>query len=203
MLRVHFLQHWFNLFDSAAEAGLYDSRSMRRFVSIDLGHERVPDETIICKFRNFIEANNLGQQLFKLIQKYLGENGTKVHRGKMVDTTIISASRYTKKSQDKRDPEMRQTRKGNQWYFGMKTHVGVDSRTKLIHSMVATSANVHNSQVLSKLLHGKKTQVYGDSTYMEQREVIRDRKSTRLNSSHVAISYAVFCLKQKTHAKRT
>jgi len=173
MLRIHFLQHWFNLSDPAAEEALYDSRSMRRFVGIDLGQERVPDETTICKFRHLLEANNLGQQLFKLIQEYLGENGIKVHRGTIVDATIISAPSSTKNREGKRDPEMRQTRKGNQWYFGMKAHVGVDSRTKLIHSMVATSANVHDSQVLSELLHGKETRVYGDSAYMGQREVIR------------------------------
>src|SRR5690625_6465343 len=91
MLRIHFLQHWFNLSDPAAEEALYDSRSMRRFVGIDLGQERVPDETTICKFRHLLEANNLGQQLFKLIQEYLGENGIKVHRGTIVDATIISA----------------------------------------------------------------------------------------------------------------
>src|SRR5699024_957727 len=115
MLRIHFLQHWFNLSDPAAEEALYDSRSMRRFVGIDLGQERVPDETTICKFRHLLEANNLGQQLFKLIQEYLGENGIKVHRGTIVDATIISAPSSTKNREGKRDPEMRQTRKGNQW----------------------------------------------------------------------------------------
>src|SRR5690625_7700654 len=105
---------------------------MCRFVGIDLGQERVPDETTICKFRHLLEANNLGQQLFKLIQEYLGENGIKVDRGTIVDATIISAPSSTKIREDKRDPEMRETSKGEQWYFGMEDHVGVDSRTQLI-----------------------------------------------------------------------
>lgn len=173
MLRIHFLQHWFNLSDPAVEEALYDSRSMRRFVGIDLGREPVPDETTICKFRHMLEANNLGQRLFDLMQAYLKENGIKIHRGTIVDATIIDAPSSTKNREGKRDPEMRQTRKGNQWYFGMKAHVGVDSRTKLIHSVVATSANVHDSRVLPKLLHGKETRVYGDSAYTGQTNVIR------------------------------
>jgi IS5 family transposase len=173
MLRIHFLQHWFNLSDPAAEESLYDSRAMRRFVGIDLGREPVPDETTICKFRHLLEAHNLGEQLFVLIQQYLQENGFKINRGTIVDATIIDAPSSTKNKDGQRDPEMRQTKKGNQWYFGMKAHIGADSQTKLIHSVVATAANVHDSQVLEDLLHGDETRVWGDSAYSGQGETIR------------------------------
>jgi len=172
MLRIHFLQHWFNLSDPAVEESLYDSRAMRRFVGIDLGREPVPDETTICKFRHLLEAHNLGEQLFVLIGQYLDENGLKVSRGTIVDATIINAPSSTKNKRGERDPEMRQTKKGNQWYFGMKAHIGVDSGTKLIHSVVATAANVHDSRVLGDLLHGGETRVWGDSAYSGQGETI-------------------------------
>ncbi len=175
MLRIHFLQHWFNLSDPAVEEALYDSRSMRNFVGIDLGREPVPDETTICKFRHLLEAHNLGEELFRLIGEYLEENGLKVSRGTIVDATIISAPSSTKNRQKSRDPEMSQTRKGKQWYFGMKAHIGVDSQNKLIHSVVATAANVHDSRVLPELLHGRESRVWGDSAYSGQREVIRKR----------------------------
>lgn len=173
MLRIHFLQHWFNLSDPAAEEALYDSRSMRNFVGIDLGKEPVPDETTICKFRHILEANNLGERLFKLIGEYLAENGLKVSGGTIVDAAIINAPSSTKNRDNARDPEMHQTKKGNQWYFGMKAHIGVDSKTKLIHSVTATPANVHDSRVLPRLLHGDETRIWGDSAYTGQRDVIR------------------------------
>ncbi len=175
MLRIHFLQHWFNLSDPAVEEVLYDSRAMRQFVGIDLGREPVPDETTICKFRHLLEAHHLGKQLFALIGEYLAENGMKVSRGTIVDATIINAPSSTKNLSKERDPEMCQTKKGNQWYFGMKAHIGVDSRTKLIHSMASTAANVHDSQVLPDLLHGDETRVWGDSAYSGQSDVVRQR----------------------------
>ncbi len=174
MLRIHFLQHWFNLSDPAVEEALYDSRAMRRFVGIDLGREPAPDETTVCKFRHLLEAHNLGDQLFALINEYLQENGLKVSTGTIVDATIIDAPSSTKNKDGKRDPEMRQTKKGNQWYFGMKGHIGVDSQTKLIHSVAATAANVHDSQLLGDLLHGEETRVWGDSAYAGQGDVIRE-----------------------------
>lgn len=175
MLRIHFLQHWFNLSDPAAEEALYDSRAMRRFVGIDLGQEPVPDETTICKFRHLMENHNLGDQLFHLVNQYLDENGLKVNRGTIVDASIINAPSSTKNKKKQRDPEMHQTRKGNQWFFGMKAHIGVDSRTKLIHSVVATSANVHDSVVIGDLLHGEETRVWGDSAYTGKTEAITDQ----------------------------
>lgn len=174
MLRIHFLQHWFNLSDPAVEEALYDSRAMRRFVGIDLGREPAPDETTVCNFRHLLEAHNLGDQLFALINAYLQENGLKVSTGTIVDATIIDAPSSTKNKDGERDPEMHQTRKGNQWYFGMKAHIGADSQTKLIHSVAATAANVHDSQLLGDLLHGDETRVWGDSAYAGQGEVIRE-----------------------------
>lgn len=175
MLRIHFVQHWFNLSDPGVEEALYDSRALRRFVGIDLGREPAPDETTICKFRHLLERHDLGARLFVLIGEYLDENGLKVNRGTIVDATIISAPSSTKNKKKERDPEMHQTRKGNEWYFGMKAHVGVDSKTKLIHAVAATPANVHDSQLLPDLLHGEETRVWGDSAYAGQTQVIHER----------------------------
>lgn len=172
MLRIYFLQHWFNLSDPAAEEALYDSRTMRKFVDIDLGEEPAPDETTICKFRHLMENHNLGDRLFYLVNQYLQENGLKVNRGTIVDASIINAPSSTKNKKKQRDPDMHQTRKGNQWYFGMKAHIGVDSKTKLIHSIVATPANVHDSVVLGDLLHGNENRVWGDSAYSGKGDVI-------------------------------
>jgi len=173
MLRIYFLQHWFNLSDPAVEEALYDSSAMRAFVGIDLGREPVPDETTVCKFRHLLESHDLGRGLFEQVARHLQAQGLKVASGTIVDATIINAPSSTKNQSGERDPEMKQTKKGNQWYFGMKAHIGVDSKTKLIHSVVATPANVHDSQVLGHLLHGAETRVWGDSAYVGQTEVIR------------------------------
>jgi IS5 family transposase len=146
---------------------------MRQLVGIDLGREPVPDETTICKFRHLLEAHELGKQLFARIGTYLAAQGLTVNRGTIVDATIISAPSSTKNRIKERDPEMHQTKKGNQWYFGMKAHIGVDSQSKLVHSVAATPANVHDSQALPDLLHGKETRVWGDSAYSGQREVLQ------------------------------
>lgn len=174
MLRIHFLQHWFNLSDPAVEEALYDSVAMRGFVGIDLGNEPAPDETTVCKFRHLLEENGLGEELFAAVGRYLQEHGLKVSSGTIVDATILNAPSSTKNKTKSRDPEMHQTKKGNQWYFGMKAHIGVDSRTKVIHSVVATAANVHDSQKLSELLHGNETKVWGDSAYTGQTAAIRE-----------------------------
>lgn len=173
MLRVHFLQHWFNLSDPSVEEALYDSRAMREFVGIDLGREPAPDETTICKFRHLLEAHELGPQILATVNAYLAQKGFKVTTGTIVDATIISAPSSTKNQDGQRDPEMHQTKKGNEWHFGMKAHIGVDSATKIIHSVAATAANVHDSHLLPELLHGRETRVWGDSAYQGQGEVIR------------------------------
>jgi len=175
MLRIHFLQHWFELSDPGAEEALYDSRAMRQFVGIDLGKEPVPDETTILNFRHLMERHNLGDEMFRLVNVYLAENGLKVNRGTIVDATIINAPTSTKNKDKARDPDMHQTRKGNQWYFGMKTHIGVDNQTKLIHSIAVTAANVHDSQLLGDLLHGDETHVWGDSAYTGQKKLLYDQ----------------------------
>jgi transposase, IS5 family len=172
MLRIYFLQHWFNLSDPAAEEALYDSQTMRRFVGIDLGREPVPDETTMCRFRHLLEAHNLGRRLFDEVQQYLAAKGLKVATGTIVDATIINAPSSTKNAKKARDPEMHQTKKGNQWYFGMKGHFGVDSRSKLIHTVQATPANVADSTVLADLLHGNETRVWGDQAYRGQKAII-------------------------------
>ena len=173
MLRIYFLQVWFNLSDPGVEEALYESVSMQRFAGIDLGREPVPDETTVCKFRHLLEKHDLGRQIFERVHEHLEACGLKVNAGTIVDATIISAPGSTKNATRSRDPEMHQTKKGNQWYFGMKAHFGVDSRTKVIHAVVATAANVHDATVLPDLLHGKETRVWGDRAYQGQREVIR------------------------------
>jgi len=172
MLRIYFLQNWFNLSDPAVEESLYDMRVMREFVGIDLGEEPVPDETTVCKFRHLLEQNDLTEKLFIAVNQYLSNKGIRVSSGTIVDATIISAPSSTKNKDQARDPEMHQTKKGNEWHFGMKMHIGVDSRSGLIHSVKSTSANVHDSQVIGELLHGEETRVWGDSAYIGQKEQI-------------------------------
>jgi len=172
MLRIHLLQHWFNLSDPGAEEALYDSQALREFVGIDLGQEPVPDETTICKFRHLMERHHLGDELFALINAYLQENGLKVNRGTIVDASIIQAASSTKNRERERDPEIGSTKKGSQWHFGMKAHIGLDSRSKLIHSVVATAANVSDSAVLEDLLHGGETRVWGDAAYTGQKATL-------------------------------
>lgn len=173
MLRIHFLQLWFNLSDPAVEEALYDSASMRSLAGIDLGAEPVPDETTVCKFRHLLERNGMGKVLLEAMNTYLRENGVRVGTGTIVDATIISAPSSTKNRDGKRDPQMHQTAKGKQWYFGMKAHLGVDSQTKVIHTIKASAANVADRDALAHLLHGKETRVWGDQAYKGQREVIR------------------------------
>src|SRR5499425_3657520 len=172
MLRIYFLQHWFNLSDPAVEETLYDSPTMRAFVGIDLGREPVPDETTVCKFRHLLEQQGLGRVLFEEVARHLQAQGLTVSTGTIVDATIIAAPSSTKNATGTRDPEMHQTKKGQQWYFGMKGHFGVDSQSKLIHSVEVTPANVHDSQVLPWLLHGEERRVWGDSAYAGQGGVL-------------------------------
>ncbi len=168
MLRIYFLQLWFNLSDPAVEEALYDSAAMRSFVGIDLGSEGAPDETTMCKFRHRLERHKLGKILLRAVNEHLHRNGIKIANGTIVDATIISAPSSTKNKDGKRDPEMHQTAKGQQWYFGMKAHMGVDSKTKIIHTILASAANVHDREALPYLLHGRETRVWGDQGYQGQ-----------------------------------
>ena len=172
MLRIYFLQQWFNLSDPAVEEALYDSQAMRTFVGIDLGTEPVPDETTVCRFRHLLETHRLAPTLFETVNAHLRGRGLTVSTGTIVDATIIHAPSSTKNAAQARDPEMHQTAKGRQWYFGMKAHLGVDSRTKLIHTVTATAANVADSTVLPQLLHGQELRVYGDQAYRGQTAAI-------------------------------
>src|SRR6202140_356335 len=170
MLRMYFLQQWFNLSDPGVEEALYDSVVMRDFVGIDLGQEPVPDETTMCKFRHLLEEHGLGGEMLEAVNLHLEGKGERITTGTIVDATIIHAPSSTKNREQKRDPEMHQTRKGKQWYFGMKAHVGVDSKTKIIHSAVVTAANIADCTVLPELLHGEETKVWGDQAYGGQSE---------------------------------
>jgi IS5 family transposase len=206
MLRIHFLQHWFNLSDPAVEEALYDSQAMRAFVGIDLGREPAPDETTVCRFRHLLEERHLGRPLFDEVQRHLAARGLKIATGTIVDATIISAPSSTKNAAKARDPEMHQTKKGNQWYFGMKAHLGVDSRTKLIHAATATAANVADGTVLPELLHGSETRVWGDQAYRGQREAIRRRAPrardfTNRRYRHRGVVNAVERAKNRTKSK--
>jgi IS5 family transposase len=175
MLRMYFVQHWFNLADEACEDALLDSTALRRFVGIDLGRERVPDATTLLKFRRLLEKHDLGAALFAKVGEVLQAHGLKVGTGTIVDATIIGAPSSTKNAQGKRDPEMHQTRKGKQWYFGMKLHIGVDSESGLAHSAVVTAAHVHDKHPLPELLHGGEERVHGDSAYASQHELIQSK----------------------------
>ena len=175
MLRIHFIQHWFNLADFACEEALYDIASLRHFAGIDLGCEAVPDATTLLKFRRLLETHNLNEQLFSEVGRVLQGSGMTLKTGTIVDATIIAAPSSTKNAEKSRDPEMHQTRKGQQWYFGMKLHIGVDSQSGLAHSAVVTSANVHDKHPLPDLLHGQEQRVYGDSAYASQKDLIHSK----------------------------
>jgi len=189
MLRIYFLQQWFNLSDPAVEEALYDSAVMRQFVGIDLGQEPVPDETTVCKFRHLLEKHQLGEQILGTVNLHLQARGVRITTGTIVDATILHAPTSTKNREQQRDPEMHQTKKGNQWYFGMKAHVGVDSKTKIIHTAVATAANVADSTILADLLHGEETRVWGDQAYRGQTEIIKQYAPQAQDHTHRRYRY--------------
>ncbi len=172
MLRIHLLQHWFTLSDPGVEDALYESPVLRRFVGIDLGREPVPDETTIMRFRHLLEQHQLGQALFEAVNRVLRHKGLLLQKGTIVDATIISAPSSTKNADGERDPEMYQAKKGEQWYFGMKLHVGVDADSKVIHSIDVTSADVHDGNCIANLLHGEEEAVWGDQSYAGRSDVI-------------------------------
>src|SRR5450830_1039331 len=175
MLRMYLVANWFNLGDEACEDALYDIAAFRAFCRVDLGRERVPDATTLLKFRHLLEANKIGAAMFSRVGELLQANGMKLSGGTIVDATLIAAPPSTKNEDKSRDPEMHQSKKGNQWHFGMKGHIGVDSKSGLIHSASVTAGNVHDSQELPNLLRGDETRLYGDSAYRgkNQRERLR------------------------------
>lgn len=165
MLRIYFMQQWYGLSDPAMEDSLYDIAAMRRFAQLEL--DGIPDETTILNFRRLLERHNLTEKLFRKIEQYLTAQGVMLSEGTIVDATIIHAPSSTKNQDRQRDPEMKQTRKGNQWYFGMKAHVGTDLQG-YVHSIAVTDAGVHDSQLLEDLVHGEERVLYGDKAYANQ-----------------------------------
>ncbi len=176
MLRMYCVANWFNLSDEACEDALYDVPVFREFCRIDLGRERVPDATTLLNFRHLLEAHDLGAALFAKVGELLLASGMRLSGGTIVDATLIAAPPSIKNKEKSRDPEMHQTKKGNQWHFGMKLHIGADSQTGLVHSASVTAANVHDRHQVPHLLHGRETRLYGDSAYRgkEQRERLRE-----------------------------
>jgi transposase, IS5 family len=178
MLRIHFLQQWFNLSDPAMEEALYDTPMFRDFAGLDMGEDILPDESTILRFRHLLEAHNLSLQLLATVNATLTQKGLLLKQGTAIDATLIAAPSSTKNDSGERDPEMHQTKKGNQWHFGMKAHIGVDADSGLVHTVVTTAANEHDITQAHKLLHGKETDVHTDSGYrgIQKREEIQERE---------------------------
>jgi IS5 family transposase len=170
MLRMYLIANWFNLADEACEEALYDIAAFRDFCGVDLGRQRVPDTTTLLNFRHLLEEHKIGAALFVKVGELLLANGMKLSGGTIADATLIAAPPSTKNRDKSRDPEMHQSKKGNQWHFGMKLHIGADSQTGLVHSASVTAGNVHDSQELSNLVHGKETRLYGDCAFRGQKQ---------------------------------
>ena len=172
MLRIYFVQQWFDLSDPMAEDAIYDNETMRRFVGVELGEDTVPDETTILRFRHLLEQHKLTAGIFEIVQKLLTERRLLLRSGTIVDATLIDAPSSTKNQARQRDPEMKSTRKGKNWYFGMKLHVGTDRRGR-VHSVTATPAATADITQMPKLLHGEEREIYGDRAYWKE----ADRKA--------------------------
>ncbi|KAF0098313.1 MAG: transposase IS4 family protein, partial [bacterium] len=177
MLRIHFMQQWFALSDPGMEEALHDIPAMRAFARLDAGEDLIPDESSILRFRHRLEKQGLAEQLLAEVNALLTEKGLLLRQGTLVDATLIAAPSSTKNQSGERDPEMHQTKKGNQWYFGMKAHIGVDAESGLTHTVVTTPANVNDVTQAHALLHGKETDVFGDAGYqgVEKREENQDK----------------------------
>lgn len=173
MLRIYCLQLWYNISDPLMEEQLYDSRTMASFAGIDLVSGKAPDETTIGNFRRLIEEHKLANRIFDAITKHLKEKGVRMSAGTIVDATIIEAPSSTKNRDGERDPEMHQTKKGNQWHFGMKAHIGVDANNKMIHSIAVTPANTHDSVMIGSLVRETDEVVWGDKAYAGTDEAIK------------------------------
>ena len=180
MLRIHFMQQWFGLSDPAMEESLYDSQSMRQFAGLSLTRGSLPDETTILNFRHLLERNDLATRLLAEVNAMLGERGLLLRHGTIVDATIISAPSSTKNESGERDPEMKQTKKGNNWHFGMKAHIGVDADSGLVHTVTTTPANEHDITQAHALVHGEEDVIFGDSGYLgaDKREDTQNIKAT-------------------------
>ena len=175
MLRMYFLQQWYSLSDEGLEDAIYDSQAMRDFVGVDLSCERVPDATTLLKFRRKLEDKKLTEAILQTVNEHLSQQGLLMREGTMVDATIIAAPSSTKNKDNARDPEMHQTKKGNQWHFGMKAHTGVDAESGLVHSVHATAANESDVAHTHELLHGQEERIHADAGYtgVDKREEIK------------------------------
>lgn len=199
MLRIYFLQQWFNLSDPAAEDSLYDIESMRRFCGIELSDNAVPDETTILNFRRLLERHQLTEAIFKAVNRLLADQHLLLKSGTLVDATIISAPSSTKNADRSRDPEMTQTKKGNQWYFGMKVHIGTD-RKGIVHTVTTTTAKEADITQLPALLHGQEKVVHGDRGYFSaeangylKKRGMRSRLQKRAASGHPLTEFEKAC----------
>lgn len=169
MLRIYFLQQWYQLSDPGAEEALYDIQSMRAFARLELGRDQIPDETTILNFRHLLERHDLTKAIFAAVKEHLESRGALLRGGTIVDATLIAASPSTKNKEQKRDPEMRQSKKGNQWYFGMKVHIGTDAESGLVHTAGATAGSVHDAKVFDELIRDDDRAVYGDKAYASEK----------------------------------
>jgi len=165
MLRIHYLPQWFSLSDPAMEEALHDTPLFREFAKIDQGVARLPDETTILRFRHLLERHNLAPDMLRLVNDILGAKGLMLRTGTVVDATLIAAPSSTKNADGERDPEMHQAKKGNNWYFGMKAHIGVDAHSGLVHTVAGTAANVNDLNMAGALLHGDEEAAFGDAGY--------------------------------------
>ena len=165
MLRIYCLQQWYNLSDPGAEEALYDIQSMRAFAGLELSRDAIPDETTILNFRHLLERHDLTKAIFAAVAEHLAAKGELLRGGTIVDATLIAASPSTKNKEQRRDPEMRSSKKGNQWFFGMKAHIGVDAESGLVHTAGVTTGSVHDARVMDNLIREDDTAVYGDKGY--------------------------------------
>src|SRR6266850_1185124 len=192
MLRTYFVQQWFNLSDPGVEEAFYESAALRRFVGVDLGVAPAPDETTVCRFRHLLEKHDLGGLMLEAVNVYLEAKGIRIATGTIVDATIIHAPSSTKNQSGERDPEMHQTRKGNQWYFGLKAHIGVDSKEGVVHSVCTSAASVADTHMLHDLLHGEERKVWGDGGYQGQGEAIRQAAARAQDMTSRRVRYKDF-----------
>ena len=203
MLRIYCLQQWYNLSDPAAEEALYDSIVMRRFAGVTSDGDIIPDETTILRFRRLLEAHQLTAALFAEINSLLAEHGLFVGKGTIVDATIIHAPSSTKNAKQERDPEMHQTRKGKQWYFGMKMHTGTDAESGLVHTIEATAAHVHDANMLPQLLHGAEEELYGDSAYhSKELKELAEHAGLQFNVNQRGFKHRPLTQRQKARNRR-
>src|ERR1700730_17927400 len=174
LLRTYFMQQWFNLSDPGVEEAFYESATLRRFAGVDLGVAPAPDETTVLRFRHLLEKHDLGGAMLDAVNLHLDARRIRIATGTIVDATILHAPSSTKNASGERDPEMHQTRKGQQWYFGLKAHIGVDAKQGHVHSVTTSAASVADCHMLPELLHGEERKVWGDGDYQGQTDAIKE-----------------------------